>query len=170
MQPSCNIYQKARNAKGLTQERAAELLGISVRSLADYEAGVRRPPDHVIVDMVDLYENHFMGIKHLREGGELERQIIPDVPVMTFPEAACAYSVWLQKIVDSRANIEFLDIARDGQVSEDERERFVRAIADNEEFMAAIMALRAYMFHGRDSDGSTDTQMAGHFRQEKRYV
>lgn len=54
MQNDCNIYQRARNIRGLTQERAAEALGISVRSLADYEAGVRFPPDKVATLMVDI--------------------------------------------------------------------------------------------------------------------
>ena len=40
MQNDCgNIYRSARKFAGLTQERAAELLGLSVRSLADYETG-----------------------------------------------------------------------------------------------------------------------------------
>ena len=39
-----NIYKAARRAAGFTQERASELLGVSVRSLADYETGQRLPP------------------------------------------------------------------------------------------------------------------------------
>lgn len=42
-----NIYAAARNAAGLTQERAAECLAVSVRSLADYESGVRLPSEEV---------------------------------------------------------------------------------------------------------------------------
>lgn len=45
MQADCrNIYQAARKVAGLTQEKAAEMIGISVRSLADYETGVRHRP------------------------------------------------------------------------------------------------------------------------------
>ena len=48
MQSDCmNIYQTARKVAGLTQERAAELLGLSPRTLADYEAGLRLPPNDV---------------------------------------------------------------------------------------------------------------------------
>ena len=53
MQTDCtNIYQNARKAAGLTQERAAELMGLSARSLADYEAGLRLPPNDVADRMV----------------------------------------------------------------------------------------------------------------------
>ena len=52
MQNDCvNIYQSARKIAGLTQERAAELLGLSARSLADYEAGLRLPP-HDVADRI----------------------------------------------------------------------------------------------------------------------
>ena len=44
-----NIYAAARNAAGLTQERAAECLAISVRSLADYESGVRLPSEEMSI-------------------------------------------------------------------------------------------------------------------------
>ena len=53
MQSDCmNIYQTARKVAGLTQERAAELLGLSPRTLADYEAGLRLPPNDVADRMV----------------------------------------------------------------------------------------------------------------------
>ena len=40
-----NIYQAARELKGLTQEVAAERLDLSVESLGAYEQDRRRPPD-----------------------------------------------------------------------------------------------------------------------------
>ena len=58
MQGNCkNIYRTARIVAGFTQEKAAEMLGISVRSLADYETGVRLPPNDVVNDMVMCYAN-----------------------------------------------------------------------------------------------------------------
>ena len=53
MQADCrNIYQAARKVAGLTQEKAAEMIGISVRSLADYETGVRIPSNATVELMV----------------------------------------------------------------------------------------------------------------------
>ena len=40
-----NIYAGCRTAAGLSQEAAAELLGCSVRSVAAWESGERRPSD-----------------------------------------------------------------------------------------------------------------------------
>ena len=50
-----NIYQAARIAKGITQERAADAIPCSVRSLADYESGARVPPAETVVRMAEIY-------------------------------------------------------------------------------------------------------------------
>lgn len=55
MEGSRNIYKIARKAAGYTQEYAAELLGVSCRCLADYEAGARTPPNDIAESMVDVY-------------------------------------------------------------------------------------------------------------------
>lgn len=51
-----NIYQTARELKGLTQEAAAERLDISVDSLGAYEQDRRRPPDSTVLRMAQLYD------------------------------------------------------------------------------------------------------------------
>lgn len=38
-----NIYQAAREAAGMTQERAAELIGLSVESIRSYETEKKNP-------------------------------------------------------------------------------------------------------------------------------
>ncbi|WP_242955314.1 helix-turn-helix domain-containing protein [Flavonifractor sp. An52] len=48
-----NIYKIAREARGLTQEAAAEKLGISDSSIRAYETGQRIPPLDVVDLMVD---------------------------------------------------------------------------------------------------------------------
>ena len=50
-----NIYKTSRRAAGLTQEAAAERLGISVESVRAYETGQRLPPNDVVELMVILY-------------------------------------------------------------------------------------------------------------------
>lgn len=39
-----NIYKTARRAAGLTQEAAAEQIGVSVESIRSYETDRRLPP------------------------------------------------------------------------------------------------------------------------------
>lgn len=82
-----NIYAAARNAAGLTQERAAECLAISVRSLADYESGVRLPSEEVAVQMVDVYHAQYLAYQHLRARSDLGRRLIPEVAADKLPQA-----------------------------------------------------------------------------------
>ena len=44
---SANRYARYRRAAGITQERAAELIGCSVESIKAYETGIRLPPEYV---------------------------------------------------------------------------------------------------------------------------
>ena len=61
-----NIYQIARESKGVTQEKASELMDISVDSLRAYEGGKRIPPDKVVIKMVELYRNKFLYYQHFK--------------------------------------------------------------------------------------------------------
>ena len=60
------IYGRYRKAAGLTQERAAELLGVTVRSVAAWERGESVPPDMRVLAMADIYNAPTICIEHLR--------------------------------------------------------------------------------------------------------
>lgn len=47
-----NLYQRARLSTGMSQERAAELLGLSPESLKQYEGGKTVPKDETVAKMV----------------------------------------------------------------------------------------------------------------------
>ena len=63
-----NIYQTARELKGLTQEAAAERLDISVDSLGAYEQDRRRPPDSTVLRMAQLYDFPYLCYQHIASG------------------------------------------------------------------------------------------------------
>lgn len=142
MQNDCtNIYQNARKAAGLTQERAAELMGLSARSLADYEAGLRLPPNDVADRMVTVYNSQLLAVQHLRNSTRIARDLLPDVQTMALPEAVLTLVDAVYDFADDRLDRELIDIARDGVISEDERERFNRVIDKIRDITAAAIAL-----------------------------
>ncbi len=142
MQNDCtNIYQSARKIAGLTQERAAELLGLSVRSLADYEAGLRLPPNDVADQMVTVYNSQLLAVQHLRNSTQIARDLLPDVQTMGLPEAVLTLVDAVYAFADDRLDRELIDIARDGVISPDERERFDRVIDKIRDITAAAIAL-----------------------------
>lgn len=142
MQNDCtNIYQSARKIAGLTQERAAELLHLSVRSLADYEAGQRLPGNDVVTDMVTVYNSKLLAVQHLRNSSRFTRDLLPDVKEMALPEAVLTLVDAVYSFADDRLDRELIDIARDGVISEDEWERFDHVIDKIRDITAAAIAL-----------------------------
>ena len=57
---SRNYYKECRESAKLSQEQAAELLHISVRSLSDYENGKTVPADDIVECMVDIYHTRLL--------------------------------------------------------------------------------------------------------------
>ena len=142
MQNDCtNIYQSARKIAGLTQERAAELLGLSPRSLADYESGLRLPPNDVADRMVTAYNSQLLAVQHLRNSTQFARDLLPDVQTMALPEAVLTLVDAVYSFADDRLDRELIDIARDGVISADERERFDRVIDKIRAITVAAIAL-----------------------------
>ena len=142
MQNDCrNIYKTARQVAGLTQERAAEMLGISVRSLADYELGIRVPQNYVVDGMVTVYNSQLLGIQHLRESANMARNLLPDVQEMRLPEAVLTLIDAIYDFADDRVDRELIDIARDGVITEDEKERFDRIVEKIRTITSAAMVV-----------------------------
>ena len=57
-----NIYKRARATAGLTQERWAEQLGISVESVRLYESGAGLPSDEAVTRMIEVAVLPVLGI------------------------------------------------------------------------------------------------------------
>ena len=57
--------KQLRNIKGLSQKEAAEKLGVSEPTLANYEKGLRQPNVETIKKMMALYDTSFDDIVFL---------------------------------------------------------------------------------------------------------
>ena len=144
MQSNCkNIYKTARLVAGHTQEKAAEMLGISVRSLADYECGQRLPPNDVVNDMVMFYGYQPLGIQHLHKSSELAKSLLPEIQdVVSLPEAVLTLIDAIYDFADDKMDRELIDIARDGTIDDAERVRFERIVEKINTIVAAALAVR----------------------------
>lgn len=121
MKRTCgNIYKTARRNAGLTQEQAAEQLYISVRSLAEYEAGRTIPPDDVVCRMVDVYGDKSLAYLHLKQSTEVGRKFLPDLHILDLPRSVLKLQKEVKDVTD--INPEMIDVACDGVVDERERE------------------------------------------------
>lgn len=142
-----NIYQTARKTAGLTQERAAEALGICVESIRAYEQGQRVPSDEVVSRMVDLYDNRFLAVQHLRANAELARRIIPEMAEMPLSEAIMQLLSQIYAFADKHRDKDLLYIGADGRIDNEERPLYDKILSEVEGLGKAAMALRYAQEH-----------------------
>lgn len=123
-----NIYKRAREAAGLTQEKAAEILNLGVRTLADYEIGQRRPPAQTVDQMATAYRSPGLRLEHVRDTDELG--VIPQrASPQPLPLAVLQLVNRVQRFaagVDRR----LMSIAEDGVIDEQEQEDFAAILED----------------------------------------
>lgn len=132
-----NIYFRCRkeaarhNDRLGSREGAAELLGLSVSTLANYELGITKivPVDSVIL-MADLYQAPELRAHYCKHvcplGAEMEiATSAGSIESIAVRMARLSKSGQLESITD-----ELLEIAHDGRVSGDERARLER-LADS---------------------------------------
>jgi len=134
-----NIYQKAREVAGYTQERAAELIDISVESIRAYETDRRVPPNEVVAKMVEIYDARYLAFQHLKNSVPIAREFLPNIEVRDIPGAMLR----LQKEVTDfiKCRDELIDITCDGQITDDERPRFDAIMKELNDIVDAIASL-----------------------------
>lgn len=134
-----NIYQKAREVAGYTQERASELIDISVESIRAYETERRVPPNEVVAKMVEIYDARYLAFQHLKSSVPIAREFLPNIEVRDIPGAMLR----LQKEVTDfiKCRDELIDITCDGQITDDERPRFDAIMKELNDIVDAIASL-----------------------------
>lgn len=128
----------ARMSAGLTKEFAAEMLGVSPRTLSYYESG-RRIPDDVVAGMVRAYESPALGYRYL--SGELEtgRIILPPVPFAGVSSTALRLRVVMRRAADVEDALEA--ICYDDRITAEEQSTFDKCARLIKELEAACIGV-----------------------------
>lgn len=127
MKDTRNIYYNARQTAGYTQERWAELLGISPEAVRQYEAGIITPVDEIALRMAEAAGQHIICYWHLLNKSRVAGTILPNLSELRLPEAV------LQLLVQMEAfRTEWLPvltrISMDGQITPDEEAEYRAAL------------------------------------------
>lgn len=91
-----NIYQDARRTVGLTQERWAELLGISVDAVRQYETDRILPSDEVVLRMAEAAGQQIICYWHLIHKSRVAASLLPELDRKRLPEAVLSLLVAVQ--------------------------------------------------------------------------
>ena len=143
--PFCKARLQAAkyNERLYSKEGAAELLGVSVSTLSDYELGITKiiPPD-MVLKMSDLYNAPELRNYYCSEicplGFDTPRVEISDL------DRICVRALSSFRRLDKTKEL-LLDIAEDGVVSDDERTDMEKIVHDLEELEAITQNLKIWI-------------------------
>ena len=136
-----NPYQKARKTTCLTQEQAAERLGLSTESLKQYELGKRVPSNAVVWQMVQIYDTSWLALEHLRDTSEA-LGVLPEVTVQSLPTAAIQLINRVLDFADRHRDRQLLRIAEDGVIDDAERPEFDDIVRDLDGIVGAALQVK----------------------------
>lgn len=137
-----NIYKRARATAGLTQERWAEQLGISVESVRLYESGAGLPSDEAVTRMIEVAVLPVLGYWHLMNKSRVAAEILPEVKTVPLAQAVVQLLHRIREFDEQHRVRELLSIAEDGQIDSAEREDFDGIIKELDGIVQAAMALK----------------------------
>ena len=116
--PPRNIYKTARKVAGLTQERWAEAVGVSVDSIRGYETGAVVPADETVRAMAEISGLSPLAYWHLCNKSALAADTLPEVEQLPLPQAVVQL---LCAIVDFQEDHgALMQMAADGRIDSDE--------------------------------------------------
>lgn len=122
-----NIYQDARRTAGLTQERWAELLGISVDAVRQYETDRILPSDEVVLRMAEAAGQQIICYWHLIHKSRVAASLLPELDRKRLPEAVLSLLVAVRNFQDDGMR-ELTRIAADGKISPEEQSDYMTAM------------------------------------------
>ena len=137
-----NIYKICRRSAGLTQEAAAERLGISVESLRAYECGQRVPPDDVVDLMSILYNSLYLIAWHSRAKSAMYSRVVPEIQPRSVLEASARLTNRIFHFADTHADRRLMRIVEDNVIDTAEQAEFDAILEDLEEIVEAALELR----------------------------
>ena len=131
-----NIYRDARQTAGLTQERWAELLGISADSVRQYETDRMTPSDEVVLRMAEAAGQQIICYWHMVRKSRIAAKLLPELDRTQLPEAVLQLLVSVQQFEGDGLH-ELIRIAADGKISPEEQKAYGAAL---EQLRAVISA------------------------------
>lgn len=148
---SRNALKRARISKGVTQEKAAEMVGYSVDAIQAWEAGTRRPSPEVVELLAMAYDAYWMPAMYWRElsNGVLEETFPAFQPGVPLPQAVAAVLDKVLTFTERHADRRLIAMAADGRIDDQERTEYDAILEDLQAICQAAMELN--FSDGRDS-------------------
>ncbi|EGT4532611.1 XRE family transcriptional regulator [Clostridioides difficile] len=135
-----NIYQISRENVKLTQEKASELLDISVESIRAYENDKRIPNNQVVARMICIYKNKLLGYEHVRKSTEAGIMFLPELKIKSLSSIALKLHKEIKDYL--KKEDDFIDIVEDDVIEEHEEIVWNTTMKELDAIFEAILALK----------------------------
>ena len=114
-----NIYRTARTVAGLTQERWAEAVGVSVDSIRGYENGAVIPADETVKAMSEISGLAPLSYWHLCNKSALAADTLPEVDQLPLPQAVIQLILAIADYNGMQGKL--IEMVSDGKITPDEQ-------------------------------------------------
>lgn len=143
------LLKTARDNKGLTQERAAELAGVSPDSWYAYEANIRLPAKDTVNRICTVLDAPWLAMYFL-EAHTSGMRILPEMHARELPAAVLTLVNRVLEFADQCMDRELMLIAEDGVIDEAERPVYDRITEAIDGIIEAAMAVKCPMNAKKD--------------------
>ena len=137
-----NICKIAREAVRQTQESFAEMIGVSVGSVKQYEAEVITPSDEVVIRMIEVSGMPVLGYWHLLNKSRVASELLPEVERLPLPQAVIQLILRVQEFDRRHRSQDLMQIAQDGRIDAIERVTYDQIVEELEVIVQAAMQLK----------------------------
>lgn len=140
MNKTFGIYcASARKTAGFSQESAAELFGVSVRSVSDYENGKTAVPDDIVAKMVKAYDAMWLGYLYLSMDSLVGKIILPEIEIKELSSSLLNLQVHMKKAQDIQ--LEFAEIGSDNLIEENEQPAYDRCLKVTSSLISSALSV-----------------------------
>ena len=161
MDESPNIYKNARRASGLTQERWAELLGISAEAVRQYETDRILPSDTIVLRMAEAAGQTIVCYWHMLNKSRVAAELLPEVEEVPLPQAVLQLLRRMRDFDKRHRLDDLLTIAEDGVVDDTERPDFDAIVSELMDLFGAAMSVKFSQGAGKEKAGGSRQEQGG---------
>lgn len=133
------IYKISRVHAGVSIIAAAQGCAVSERTLQRYEAG-DVPADDVVVRMMELYDDEYLGYQHLMEHSPVAARLLPGLRRRPLLECVTRFNIVAQQL--AALGWQTQAIAADGRIDASEAGLWNQMDALRAEILAAAIDLQ----------------------------
>lgn len=150
-----NLLKTLRETQEMTQEQAADAVGVSVDTWYAYESNLRLPPMETVPRICEALEADWLAW-YFQEAHAGAGNVLPPARAMSLSEAALTLIPRLRAFFAERKDVRLMEIAADNQVDAGEEAAYWDIVESLRGMMGAELAVVLPIKKARPDDGTSE--------------